>query len=112
MFKVKIFSDTGHGEQCWKDDTSEYETYDKALIDCYNSAIYDTNYLMSCSDINNWFEVSVDFEVTKNYITDVLKEDIGFFPVAVIYYDKAPWDRDNDCDIKIVTGYLIIVMEE
>lgn len=110
MFKLKIFCNDGD-IQYWEDGIGTYETYDKALIACYGNALQETQSLMMTSNEYNWFEVDMDFEVTEAYETELLK-DVEFFPVATIYYDHAPWDRDHDCDIRIVTGYTIVEIEE
>lgn len=107
MFKLKIFCNDGCDQQYWEDGNGTYETYDKALIACYENALQETQYLMRTSDYYNWFEVDMDFEITEAYENERLKE-VSFFPVATIFYDHAPWDRENDCEIKIVTGYDIV----
>ena len=106
MFKLKIYCNDGD-VQYWDDGIGEYETYDKALIACYENALEETHDLMEMSDYNSWFEVNMDFEITEPYETEELK-DVTLFPVATIYYDQAPWNRENDCEIKILTGYYII----
>lgn len=107
MFKLKIFCDDGELGQYWEDGNGTYETYDKALIACYENALSEASGLMIDSDLFNWFEVERDFEITEAYATELLK-DVVFFPVATVYYDRAPWVRENDCEIKIVTGYDIV----
>ena len=102
MFKLKIY---------WEDGSGTYETYDKALLACYQNALQETQSLMETSNYFSWFELNENFEVTEAYENETLK-DIVFFPVAVIHYDKAPWDRENDCDITIVTGYAIVEVKE
>lgn len=111
MYKLNIFCNDGDGQQYWEEGLGTYETYDKALIACYENALCETQDLMMSSDYHNWFEVSMDFEVTEAYATELLK-DIVSFPVATVYYDHAPWDRENDCDIRIVTGYSIVEVKE
>lgn len=106
MFKLKIYCNDGD-IQYWENGMGTYETYAKALIACYENALQETQELMMTSDEYNWFEVDMDFEVTEAYETEELK-DVSFFPVAVIYYDHAPWDRENDCGIEIITGYAIV----
>lgn len=107
MFKLRLFCNELDGYQYWEDGSGPYETHDKALIACYESALQEAGSLMESSDYGAWFEVEMDFEVTDTYETEELK-NTSYFPVAVIYYDHAPWDRENDCDIKIVTGYTIV----
>ena len=109
MFKLKIFCNDGD-TQYWEDGMETYETYDKALIACYENALIETQELMMTSDCCNWFEIETDLEVTEAYKEEL--KGISFFPVATMYYDHAPWDRENDCDIKIVTGYDIVEIEE
>lgn len=111
MFKLKIFCNDGDNQQYWEDGNETYETYDKALIACYENALDETQELMADSNLLGWFEVYRDFEITDVYETEATK-DVVFFPVATIFYDHAPWDRDYDCDIKIVTGYLIVEVKE
>ena len=105
-YKLKIYCNDEESGQYWEDGIGTYETFDKALIACYENALHEVQELMMTSDYHNWFEVDMDFEVTEAYATELLK-DVVFFPVATVYYDHAPWDRENDCEIKIVTGYAI-----
>ena len=107
MFKLKIYCNDGDLGQYWEDGMGTYETYDKALIACYEDALHEVQALMIDSDYFNWFEVEMDFEITEAYENEQLK-DISFFPAATVFYDRAPWDRENDCDIEIVTGYYIV----
>ena len=111
MFKLKIYCNDGDCGQYWEDGIGTYETYDNALIACYKNALEETFSLMMDSNMFNWYEVERDFEVTEAYETEALK-DIVFFPVATVYYDHAPWDRENDCDIQILTGYAIVEVED
>ena len=111
MFKLRIYCNDGDNERYWEDGIDSYETYDKALIACYETALQEVQSLMQTSNYYNWFEVEINFEITEAYETNELK-DVVFFPVAVIHYDKAPWDRENDCDIKILTGYDIVEVIE
>ena len=106
MYKLKIFCNDGD-IQYWEDGIETYETYDKALIACYEIALHETQEWMMTSDEYSWLEVESYFEVTEAYETEELK-NVSFFPVASVYYDHAPWDRDNDCEIKIITGYTIV----
>lgn len=110
MFKLKIYCNDGDIQYC-EDGNGTYETYDKALIACYENALQETKSLMDTSDYYNWFEVENDFEITETYENEQLK-DIPFFHVATIYYDHAPWDRENDCHIEIITGYMIVEVDE
>lgn len=110
MFKLKIYCNDGD-IQYWEDGIGTYETYDKALIACYGNALQEARELMMDSNVHNWFEVDMDFEVTEAYQNEALK-DIVFFPVATIFYDHAPWDRENDCHIEIITGYDIEEIKE
>ena len=43
------------------------------------------------------------FEVAEYY-----ENETEMFHVAVIHYDKPKDDRENDCEIRVVTGYEII----
>ena len=106
MFKIKIYCNDGDVKY-WEDGVGTYETYDKALISCYKNALQEVKSLMIDADRDRWFEVEENFEVTEHYVNEQLK-DISFFEVATIYYDHAPQDRENDCDIQIVTGYMIV----
>lgn len=110
MFKLKIYCNDGD-VQYWDDDIEEFETYDKALIACYENALNEVQDLMETGAVDWWFEVNKDFEITDAYMNELLRE-IVYFPVATIFYDHAPWDRENDCDIQIITGYNIVEVEE
>ena len=111
MFKLKIYCNDVDNQQYWDDGCGVYETYDKALISCYQNALEETQGLMNTSYGLCWFEVNDYFEVTDTYANEFV--ELGtIFPVAVVYYDKAPWDREHDCDIKIVTGYEIVEIKE
>ena len=106
MFKLKIYCNDGDA-QYWDDGIGTYETYDKALISCYRNALQEVKSLMIDADRDRWFEVEEDFEVTETYANESL--ELGaVFEIATIYYDHAPQDRENDCDIQIVTGYMIV----
>ena len=111
MFKLRIYRNDGDNQRYWEDGIELFETYDKALSACQKNAIDETAELMSDPHLYGWFEIYSDFEITEVYETGALK-DIVFFPVATIYYDHAPWDRDFDCEIKIVTGYDIVEVVE
>ena len=106
MFKLKIYCNDGDSKY-WEDGLGTYDTYEKALVACYEGAINETQELMMTSNCYMWFEVNLDFEITEPYANEVLK-DVMFFPVATILYDHAPWDRENDCQIEIITGYTIV----
>ena len=106
MFKIKIYCNDGD-VQYWDDGVGTYETYDKALIACYGNALEEAKSLMMNADRNRWFEVEEAFEITETYKNEELK-DVAFFEIATIYYDCAPQDRENDCNIQIVTGYVIV----
>lgn len=110
-WKLRIYCNDGQEDQYWEDGVGEYETFDKALIACYENSLQEVYSLMSTSDYYNWFETEMDFEVTDSYYAPNIVELGTVFPVATIYYDKAPWDRENDCDIRIVTGYYIVDAE-
>ena len=63
-----------------------------------------------CNDLNvigrkhsNYFEVGSYEEV---YLPGGVI--CPYYPVSVLWYDHAPDDRMNDCDIRIVAGYEII----
>ncbi len=111
MFKLKIYCNDGNNQQYWEDGNGVYETYDKALIACYGNALQETGGLNATHRNDSWFEVEEFFEVTDTYKTKII-EDVELFPVAVVCYDKAPWNRENDCDITIVTGYDIVEIKE
>lgn len=110
MFKLKIYCNDGD-VQYWDDGIEEFETYDKALIACYENALNEVQGLMETGAVDWWFEVNKDFEITDAYTNELLSE-MPCFPVATIFYDHAPWDRENDCDIQIITGYNIVEVEE
>jgi hypothetical protein len=111
MYKLRIYCNDiycdGTSRQYWEDGNGTYETYDKALIECYKASLEEVQGLMETSDCYKWFEIDKDFEITEAYKNNELK-DIVSFPIATILYDHAPWDRENDCEIKIITGYDIV----
>lgn len=107
MFKLKIYCNDGD-IQYWDDGIGTYNTYEEALIACYKNAINEAQELMMHASCHRWFEVCSCFEITEPYQNEMLTEDIVYFAVAVLFYDHAPWDRENDCDIQIVTGYDIV----
>ena len=106
MYKIKIYCNDGNKNQYWEEGVGTYETYDKALIACYKNAIEETQNLRGSSEGEKWFETEQDFEVTETYTNKKLK--LGtLFETATVCYDHAPNDRENDCNIQIVTGYQI-----
>lgn len=103
MFKIKIYCND-NGKYYWEDGVETYETYDKALISCFRNALQESKDL---SSEYGYFEAEADFEVTESYQNEEL--EIGtVFDTATVYYDHAPYDRENDCDIQIVTGYKVV----
>ena len=110
MFKLRIYCNDGNDSQYWEDGIGQYETYDKALIACFRNALDEAAELMMDADYGRYFEVETDFKITDTYANDQLK-DVGYFPVATVFYDHAPQDRENDCEIQIVTGYDIVRVE-
>ena len=110
MFKLRIYCNDGDYKY-WEDGNETYDTYDKALIACYENALDEAQELMADPHLLGWFEIYKAFEITEPYINEHIK-DVVFFPVAVINYDHAPWDRDFDCEINIVTGYNIVEIVE
>lgn len=113
MYRIKNYCNDVTSKY-WEGGKDKYKTYDEAFIACFTSALQEVQSLMCLMEpgnVNAWFEVELNFEVTEAY-KDELTKDVSFFPVAVVFYDHAPWDRDNDCDIRIVTGYDIIKIEE
>lgn len=107
MFKIKIYCNDGNGKIYWEDGIVTYKTYNEALIACYKNALQESKALMMDADRDRWFEVEETFEITEPYENELLK-DVTFFETATICYDHAPQDRENDCDIQIVTGYMIV----
>lgn len=107
MFKIKIYCNDIDGNHYWEEGVGTYETYDKALIACYGNALQESKCLMMDADRDRWFEVEDNFEVTETYTNEKLKLG-AIFETATVYYDHAPQDRENDCDIQIVTGYKIV----
>jgi len=110
MFAIRTFCNDTDNKH-WDEPVGTYKTYEQALVACFQNALAEARELMSTSNPDAWFEVEVDFEITEGYEDDLLK-GIAFFPVAVAFYDHAPWDRENDCYIKIVTGYAIEKVSE
>ena len=119
MYKIKIYCDDNDGCRYWEDGNGAYETYDKALLACYQNALQEAQILMEGADHDYsgryvdycFFEVNENFEITDTYKNELLK-GVDSFEVATVYYSKAPWDRDNGCDVKIVTGYMIVEFSE
>lgn len=106
MYKIKIYCNDGNKNQYWEEGIGTYDTYDKALNDCYKNALQETKSLMEHAGREEWFETEEFFEVTETYVNKEL--ELGtIFETATVYYDHAPNDRENDCDIQIVTGYQI-----
>lgn len=113
MFKLKTYCNDGDMGKYWEDGVDVFKTHDEALLSCFRTALEEARGLMETSgESDNWFEVETDFEVTGEYHTGGFVETGTVFPVAVVFYDHAPWDRENDCDIQIVTGYAIVEVEE
>lgn len=106
MFEVKIYCDDNNTKY-WDKMSTKFTSYSEALVACYEHGLDEVHTLMEHSNIDNWYEVNINFEVTEGYENELIK-NVPFFPVAVICYDKAPWNRENDCCIKIVTGYDIL----
>lgn len=106
MFRLRIFCNDG--DKCyWENGNGTYETYQEALLACYGNSIQEVNEFMHDNDSDIWWETNEYFEVTDTYMCQEL-EGINFFPVATVSYDHAPNDRENDCDIQIVTGYYVV----
>lgn len=106
-FRLRAYCDDGAMGKSWDDGVDTFETYDKALIAAYRSALEVAQDMNANLGENGWwFEVEKDFEVTGTYANEVVM--LGtVFPVALLAYDHAPWNRENDCGIVIQTGYLI-----
>ncbi|MBR2300644.1 MAG: hypothetical protein IKA41_01655 [Bacteroidaceae bacterium] len=103
MYEIKRYAG---GLKQWRKHTVGYKTESKAIVACYDAAISEAATLMQAEGgEHSWFEVEKDFEITDAYMCKEL-EGVVFFPIAVVYYDKAPWDRENDCEIRIISGYL------
>jgi hypothetical protein len=111
MFKLRIYCNDRCCEY-WEDGNGTYETYDKALIACYENALAEAQELMESSNGYDWFEVNMDFEITEDYKSELLSKEEVIFPVATVYYDHAPYDRENDCHIEVITGYDIVEIKE
>ena len=106
MFKVKIYCNED-GFQYWEDGYGTYETYYEALCACYRSALQEFHDL---EETGYWYDVNMDFKVANSQCKHL--EDNTVFPVAVTFYDKAPWERENDCHPQIITGYYIMYIVE
>jgi len=116
MYKIKLLCvDTQHGRKIEKQDVywdwgiGTYETREEALLSAYGSALQEASGLMENSDYNNWYEVSdcgnEHFEI-EEFVEDIV------FDIDVTWYSNAPWDRENDCDIQLLTGYKIVDLDE
>lgn len=111
MFKIKIYCNDGNGKQYWDNGIGEYETYEKALIACFRNVLDETKSLMMNADRDRWFEAEENFEITETYVNENL--ELGtLFETATVCYDHAPQDRENDCDLQIVTGYKIVEIKD
>ena len=106
MYKIMAYCNDKDSEYFDELDGT-YDTFNDACLMAFRCAISETQSLMETANGLEWFEVCEYFEITDTYYTPKL-ETIDYFEVAVLRYDKAPWDRINDCDISIVTGYKII----
>ena len=106
MYRIRLYCDD-IATKYWDNIDFKYGSYNEALVACYEHALTEAHSLMETSDINNWYEVNTNFEITEAYENELIR-GVPFFPVAIIQYDKAPWDRENDSNIKIVTGYDIV----
>ena len=108
MFRLKIYRND-NGNKYYEDGVETYDTLEKAMCACYENAIYEANENMACS-VNSpyWYEVNTYFEITPSYVNELLDEGT-VIPVAVIRYDHDPWDRENDCEITIISGYTVYV---
>lgn len=110
MYKLKIYCNDIDNDY-YEYGCGANESYYKLLVQGYSSALEEVQGLMSIGKDNCWFEMERDFEVTETYATNVLT--LGtVFPVAVVCYDKPPHNRENDCNITIITGYDIEKCDE
>ena len=83
--------------------TSYFDSRKKAEEVAHNLALMECDELNEDGNVNgNYFEVG---EYKEIYSAD--GENCVCFPIAVLWYDKAPDDRENDCQIRVVTGYEI-----
>lgn len=112
MFKIRTYYNDGPLGHYWGTTSPVHKTHDEALVACFRDALEEAQGLNECcGEEGYWLEVETDFEITSGYENDCV--ELGtVFPVAVVMYDHAPWDRENDCKIDIVTGYLIEEVEE
>ena len=92
MFKIKIYCNDIN-VQYWDDGIGTYETYDKALIACYQNALQEASNLMSDADKNRWFEVEENFEVIYNKKTKHLyaKSFVQVFRFLINLYKGRRW---------------------
>jgi hypothetical protein len=111
MYTIRRFCNDANGVKYWKNDNVSYETYDKALIVCFEQSLREAQYLMRESNYENWVEVERDLAVTEGYLTGGIEEELYYLPIATVHYDHAPWDRENDCEITVITGYDIVECE-
>lgn len=86
MFKLRIYCND-RDCQYWEDGIGTYETYDKALIMCYENALEETESLMESGNFFNWFEVNRNFEITEAYENEALK-DTTFFLLQLFIMTK------------------------
>lgn len=116
MYKIKCLCvDTIPGEKIKKEDVywdwslNVFETRDKALVAAFSNALEEVADRMLDSDCSNWYEAS-DCLNEHFEIADFV--DVIYFDVDVTWYSRAPWDRENDCDIQLVTGYKVVDIDK
>lgn len=110
MFILKLFCNDGK-RKYWDCGSGVYETYAKALVACYENALDETQSLMADSTLHGWYEIVRNVEIPVPYKNDV-PSDVTAFPVATVYYEKAPWERDFGGKIETITGYCIVEVAE
>ena len=110
MYKIRYFHHNKYGNRYWDIGFDLHETYNEALICAYACSVLEVSELMVDALRNGFVETHTKFEVTPDHKCRELN-DIKRFPVATIYYDRAPWDREDGCYTRILTGYDIVELE-
>ena len=125
MYRVRVYHGDALGVykdkqiQYWEEVKTVFETYDKALLYCYKQSLKEVTELMRnaepariyvCDDVA-WFETyNLGYEILEDNENKFL-EDVDWFDIATLFYSMPPWARENNCDIEIETGYLIVEVE-
>ena len=106
MYKIKqIYYDVNPDV---KPDVTLLEGVYNSKNDAEKSALSLAN--KTCASLNEGGNAQGNYFETGKYEEVYLPGGVicPYYPVSVLWYDHAPDDRMNDCDIRIVVGYEII----